>query len=32
MRFEFEKLGLLDEAAIDIKDLTVICGETFAKT
>ena len=27
MRFEFEKLGLLDEAAIDIKDLTVICGE-----
>ncbi|MDR2164486.1 MAG: ATP-binding protein [Zoogloeaceae bacterium] len=27
MKFEFEKLGLLDKAEIEIADLTVICGE-----
>ena len=27
MKFEFESLGLLDEAKIEIADLTLICGE-----
>lgn len=27
MKFEFEKLGLLDEATLELADLTLICGE-----
>lgn len=27
MKFEFEKLGLLDKAEIKLSDLTIICGE-----
>ena len=27
MKFMFENLGLLDEAEIELADLTVICGE-----
>lgn len=27
MKFQFENLGLLDEAALELADLTVICGE-----
>ena len=27
MKFEFEKLGLLDEATLELADLTIICGE-----
>jgi predicted ATPase len=27
MRFKFEKLGLLDEATLELADLTLICGE-----
>lgn len=27
MKFEFEKLGLLDEAILELADLTLICGE-----
>lgn len=27
MKFHFEKLGLLDEADIELADLTLICGE-----
>lgn len=27
MKFKFEKLGLLDEAELELADLTVICGE-----
>lgn len=27
MKFKFEKLGLLDEAELELADLTIICGE-----
>jgi predicted ATPase len=27
MKFEFEKLGTLDEATLELADLTIICGE-----
>ncbi|MCW5235478.1 ATP-binding protein [Verminephrobacter eiseniae] len=27
MKFEFEKLGLLDKATLELADLTIICGE-----
>lgn len=27
MKFEFENLGLLDEAKLELADLTLICGE-----
>lgn len=27
MKFEFDNLGLLDEATLELKDLTIICGE-----
>ena len=33
MRFHFEKLGLIDQAEIELADLTLICGEnTTGKT